>query len=189
MLRIPDTMSNKESVFNIISDIRKSDKAPVHLDNIDLDGLKDLVAYLRISHSHYVEECFPRLHEAVHTMLQDCDAQVSTAMNRFFDEYEKQVFQHFRYEERHLFPEADALIAGRKIDRAKLAANNGCHDHNGMETSLKDMKMLVINHIASSDKLVVLSYLFRLEDDIHKHVIIEDRLFVPLLIKLAGKNE
>jgi len=180
-------MSNKESVFNIISDIRKSDKAPVHLDNIGLDGLKDLVAYLRSSHSHYVEECFPRLHEAVHKMLQDCDSQVSTAMNSFFDEYEKQVFHHFRYEEKHLFPEADALIDGRKIDCAKISADKG--NHNGMETSLKDMKMLVINHMDSADKVAVLSYLFRLEDDIHKHVMIEEKLFVPLLQKLGGSNE
>jgi len=182
-------MSNKESVFNIIADIRKSDKAPVHIDNIDMDGLKDLVAYLRSSHNYYVEICFPRLHEAVHAMLKDCDAQVSAAMNCFFDEYEKQVFQHFRHEEKHLFPYADELIAGKEIDCAKVSSHNSNHNHNGMETSLKDMKMLVINHIDSTDKVTVLLYLFRLEDDIHKHVMIEERLFVPLLLKLGGNNE
>lgn len=188
MLKFPYTMqNNKESVFNAIADIRKSDKSPVHLDNMDLDCLKDLVAYLRNTHSHYMDECFPRLHEAVHVMLEDCDMQVSAVMNSFFDEYEKQVTQHFRYEEKHLFPYADALVAGERIDVAKIATYS-CN-HSGMENSLRDMKTLIINHISTSDKVSVLSYLFRLEDDMHKHVILEEKLFVPLLQKLGSQNE
>lgn len=180
-------MRTNKSIFNIIADLRKSERLTVHLDNLDMDSLKDLVTYLRNSHKQYLEYAIPQLHEAIHSMLKDCDTQVSSAMNSFFDEYEKHLLQHFRYEEKHLFPYADCLIAGEKIDLTKISDNN-CN-HPGMESSLHDMETLIINHIDSADKVTVLFYLFLLEDEIHKHVILEERVFVPLLQKIRNADE
>lgn len=180
-------MRTKRSIFDTIADLRKSESINVHLDNMDMDCLKDLVAYLRNSHKHYIEYSIPHLHEAIHAMLTDCDTQVSAAMNSFFDDYEKHLQQHFRYEEKHLFPYADSLIAGKDVDFTRIPEHNS--NHSGMENSLHDMETLIINHINSTDKVTVLFYLFRLEDEIHKHVILEERVLVPLINKLVSADE
>lgn len=185
MLNTEEPMTKKDSIFNIIADIRNSEFTPVNIDSLTLSDLQELVLYLKASHEFYTQICFPKLHEAIHAMLKKCDRQVSDVMNRFFDEYEKDVRAHFEYEEKILFPCATALAKGNPVGKIE-------HGHASIVTSLKDMKSLVINHIpyseCSEDKINVLSYIFRLEEDLGKHVLIEERLFIPLVKKFKKSD-
>lgn len=167
-----------------------NDKAPVPVVKLGKDDLRELVEYLKISHDFYTRDCFPVLHANIHKMLECCDGKVGQAMNKFFDDYEQGVLEHFKYEEQVLFPYAEKLLDGAA--GPPLPKEGEKKYHLDIVSCLNDMKALILNHIPSTEgsqaRVIVLSYLFRMGDDMHKHVLVEDRLFIPLLRKMEKEN-
>lgn len=184
------SMEKKKTIYTMISDIRKSDFAHVNISGLGVEDLGVLVSYLKASHDYYLEDCLPKLHEAVHVMLSSHDGTVSAAMNGFFDCYEKAMQEHFIYEESMLFPYATAIIRGETVEN-KPAFHVDSDSHEDLENSIRDFKTLLFTYLPSESctdvTVKVISLIFRLEEDLHKHVMIEDRLFLPLIKKLEGK--
>lgn len=184
------SMEKKNTIYTMISEIRKSDFAHVNISELGVEDLGVLVSYLKASHDYYLNDCLPKLHEAVHVMLSSYDGTVSTAMNGFFDCYEKAMQDHFSYEERMLFPYAAAIVCGETVED-KPAFHEDSDSHENLENSIRDFKTLLFSYLPSESctdvTVSVISLIFRLEEDLHKHVMIEDRLFLPLIKKLEEK--
>lgn len=184
------SMEKKSTIYTMISDIRKSDFAHINISSLGVDDLGVLVSYLKASHDYYLNDCLPKLHEAVHVMLSSYDGTVSAAMNEFFDCYERAMQIHFSYEENTLFPYAAAIVTGQAVN-AKPDFHDESDSHEDLENSIRDFRTLLFSYLPSvscTDVTVkVISLIFRLEEDLHKHVMIEDRLFLPLIKKLENK--
>lgn len=124
-------------------------------------------------------------------MLSAYDGEIGDVMNAFFDNYEKTVKEHFEYEERVLFPYTTALVYGIKAGTV-ATPQEGYGDHTDIEDCIHDFRNLILKHIPSKGgedaRIEVISHIFRLEEDMHRHVMIEDRLLLPLIKKLEGRE-
>ena len=159
------------------------------LDN-DMDPTEDQIArcqveqvvhYLQKSHQYYLEEALPAIQQLL-TKVADSGAEIhSKALNRFFNEYRKEVENHLANEDKSVFPYILKLQKG--IRKTKFSIRQYKDHHANIETKLTDLKNIIIKYIPYDypDNLrnELLVQLFNLEDDLNRHTLIEEKLLVP----------
>ena len=174
-------------LFLMICNVYSFDGYMPHVEELHRDDLPHLVAYLRASHRYYTEVCFPRLHEHIHAMVASLDVTNRRVIDRFFDDYQAEVDNHFAYEEETVFPYIESLISGgARVD----GYNNDQfgHNHGNIEDKLNDIKNIVLKYLPESsavaERHAVLEDIFRIEKDLDRHTEIENRILIPLVAKL-----
>lgn len=144
-----------------------------------------LISYLRSSHKYYSEKCFPYLHSCIHAMMEDCDTVNNKIINKFYDEYDADVKNHFDYEETVVFPYIEALVSGKKTDYSISLFKE---KHSDIDEKLNDLKNIIIKYlpatISSSIRFEVLNSIFMVEKDLRNHTLIENKLLIPLVSKI-----
>ncbi len=100
-------------------------------------------------------------------MIVPCGEDTQKVIWKFFTGFKEELQKHFHYEEESVFPNIGSLDAGIPDE-----------DHSGVEESLEDLKSLVMNHLpAEADQREayrVLSGISSLQDDIRKHILLEE---------------
>lgn len=146
--------------------------------------ISELIDYLHNSHTDYLKARISSLRSKVHKVAADC-GKSGLMLNRFFDEYVKEVVKHFNYEEEVVFPYVQKL----KAEGPQADYNIGIYEknHTDIEEKLDDLKNIFIKYVPESDSLEqreALADLFLFEDDLNRHSLIEDRILVPIVINL-----
>ena len=159
------------------------------LKGLGRDDLPVIVGFLKASHAHYVNACFPTLHSDIHKMLEGCDKATADIMNRFFDDYEKEELNHFRYEEQTVFPCVAALLEGSvKLEGYEGVAGQFEENHHNIGSHLNDLKNLLVKYIStpqpSDVQMRVLEQIYSIEADTKRHAAIEEKVLLPLVMKL-----
>ena len=100
-------------------------------------------------------------------MIVPCGDDTQRVIWKFFTDFKEELRKHFDYEEEFVFPNVgspEAVISQE--------------DHSGVEETLEDLKSLVMNHLpADADQqeaFKVLSAINSLQDDIRKHILLEE---------------
>lgn len=153
-----------------------------------LDGgdLRRIVNYLRASHRYYAEYSLPRLREGVAATVASCDELHRKVLEKFSDDYCREVTSHFTYEEEQVFPYIESLLAGRRD--SDFSIEHFEDNHSDVDEKLNDMKSIIIKYLPedcpTEQRNDMLFEIFRFEEDLSHHTQIENLLLIPLVSKI-----
>jgi regulator of cell morphogenesis and NO signaling len=153
--------------------------------------LEDIVRYLRLSHTYYLETMVPALAAAIEEMIAPCDDMHKKVIRKFFGDYKEELERHFDYEEKTVFPYVEAMIDSR--EREPYTIGEYEKNHSNVEEKLDDLKKLVTmyqpSQSSSQDCFRVLFYLYSLESDLERHTFIEDGILVPVVSRMEDESD
>lgn len=145
-----------------------------------------IVGYLHNSHSFYLDREFVSLEKNIARMLEPCDGRQKDIVTRFFSNYEAQVVNHFEYEEKTVFPYVHALVCGEPHEGYFIDQFE--ENHSDIDGALNDLKNIVMKYLPDTcDTIVrneVLYRIFRLEEDLARHTLIEDTVLIPIVNRI-----
>lgn len=148
-----------------------------------------IVDYLHNSHAFYLNKEFIALEAELAAMVGPCDELQKKLVARFFADYKKQVENHFEYEESVVFPYVRALMEGGWQEGYSIEQFE--ENHSNIDETLNDLKNIVMKYLPDTCDTVlrneVLYRIFRLEEDLRKHTLVEDNILIPLVNKLEEK--
>lgn len=147
---------------------------------------EQLILYLQNSHRDYMDSRIPGLQTRITEMTRGCKSN-SQVLDRFFDGYSQEVIKHFEYEETTVFPYIRQLSGLHTLpENYRIGQFEKLHTN--IEDKLTDLKNIIIKYLPEecSPELrnQVLLDLFLLEDDLNKHSLIEDKILVPIVLKM-----
>lgn len=161
--------------------------------NLVSSDIKSITAYLRASHRYYVETCFPAIHNGIHCLVKELDEVSRKLIDKFYDDYDSEITNHFRYEEDTVFPYIDSLLADSCDGRGKYSIHQFEENHSNISEKLNDLKNIIAKYLgeeySSPLRYSVLADIYTIESDLRKHSLIENRLLIPLVEKLENSHE
>ena len=133
--------------------------------------LSVIVKYLSLSHTYYMDVAMKDLAASLGRMIVPCGDDTQRVIWKFFSDFKEELQRHFAYEEQCVFPHINSPEASIPDE-----------DHSGVEETLEDLKSLVMNHLPSGadqqEAYKVLSAITSLQDDILKHILLEESALV-----------
>jgi len=163
--------------------------------SLKFSAIKEIIQYLKKSHQYYTDEVFPDIMANIHLMSEYNQKPEMQMVERFFDEYKREVDQHFDYENEIAFPYALSLFENRKLTGSAndYSVMDYKEHHDDIEAKLDDLKKLLIQHLPQKRDCVIrrkiLFALFSLEQDLVVHAKIENDILVPMVEKMEIKNK
>lgn len=175
---------------------------PTYLSRSDLERYSVclITSYLNRNHNFYREDKVPQIQNYIDQLERESSVENQVnikLLNNFFKEYVTELNLHLAYEDKNIFPYVseleDAFNSGSysdelllKIKEESIVEYERCHDN--MELKLSDLKNLIIKFLPpiASESLCqqLLTELFRLENDLRIHTILEDKILIPKVKQL-----
>ena len=156
-------------------------------DVLEKPDLHDIVRYLHQSHAYYMDAALKDLASALEDMIQPCGDSHKRIIWKFFSDYKDELAKHFEYEEKAVFPLAEAVLGHTT---AHDGPDGHGEDHSNMEEKLADLKNLVMKYMPPQcDQKGIyraLFYIFTFEKDLEKHTFIEDQILSPIVKHLEA---
>lgn len=150
---------------------------------------ESLMRYLLNSHLYYKQKCLPGINSKLNDVAKKLDEKTARVLQRFYNDYQTEVLNHFEYEENVAFPYINYVAKGDHT----AAYNIGQYEenHSNIDEKLNDLKNIIIKYLpyvdAQEELNALLFDLFELEDDFQKHTLMEDKVLVPLVSQLEQK--
>jgi len=163
--------------------------------SFDYSDIKAIIQYLKSSHQYYSDEVFPDIIKNIHSISEYSRKPEMLMLEKFFNEYKKEVDHHFNYENETVFPYILKLFKNdKRIDsKYDYSVSEYIEHHDDIEEKLDDLKKLLIQHLPQKSDYVIrrkiLFSLFNLEQDLVKHTIIENEILIPLVEKMEIKTQ
>jgi len=157
--------------------------------------LKDTVNYLLRSHNFFNNIKLPLIEELIHDLCwKDVEQNKNKdILNRFFDQYRREVTEHTSHEENEVYPFVlqieKCFIDGKANDdcliKLKSKSVKDYQDtHDELNSALLDLKNIIIKYLPPADNSEItgriLTEIFRLEKDMADHTRIEDTVLLPM---------
>lgn len=164
------------------------------IDTLTDEDIRSITTYLRASHKFYSTICFPALHDNIHRMVKELDEVSRRLIDKFYDDYDNEVNNHFRYEEEVVFPYIERLIANRQQnENSEYRISLFGHSHGNVNEKLNDLSNIIIKYLnkdyASQLRFEILGEIHNIGNDLLKHSNIENKLLVPLVEKIEKRYE
>lgn len=179
-------------LFLIICNIYTFNDYVPQIDNLHNSDIVHITNYLRVSHSYYKNVCFPEIHNKIHLLVKELDELSRKLIDKFYDDYDNEVINHFKYEESLVFPYIDSLLVHNDVDKEFQIARFE-DNHSNIGEKLNDLKNIIMKYLpseySSALNFEILKDIDALESDLQKHSLIENRILVPLVEKLEKGNE
>lgn len=148
-----------------------------------------IVEYLHNSHSFYLDKEFVLLEKNINDMVCPCDELQKKIVAKFFADYKAQVGNHFAYEEEVVFPYVRSLKAKDEVQAYSIEQFE--ENHSNIDETLGDLKNIVMKYLPETCDTVlrndVLYRIYRLEEDLARHTIIEDSVLIPIVNRMEVK--
>ena len=152
-------------------------------------SIQALMEYLKNSHSYYLENRMLSIQEQLKEISEGCEQQHQQILNLFFNEYKNEVIRHFDYEEVTVFPYISNMVKGARPEDYEIGVFR--ENHSNIDDKLNDLKNIIMKYLPgdtlSDMRIRVLFGIFALEEDLSKHSLIEDKILVPLVMKLEQR--
>ena len=163
------------------------------IETLTDDDIRNITIYLQASHKFYRNICFPTLHNDVHTMVKELDDVSRRLIDKFYDDYDNEVNNHFQYEEEVVFPYVENLLNNRPNSNSEYRISLFEHNHSNVNEKLNDLSNIIIKYLskdyASQLRFEILGEIHYISNDLMKHSYIEDKLLVPLVEKIEQRHE
>lgn len=170
------------------------DSAHAHLGEMaERINLPALMRYLKNSHSYFIDFRLPAIRRKLISAI-DCSAnnRIAFLVLRFYDEYAAEVSRHMEYENTHVHPYVEHLLAGRLPNETFSTVVN-CHtdNHASIEKSITELKSIIIKYYPSDSNAPllndVLMDIYMTEEDLLEHCRLEDTLFAECVRRLEDR--
>lgn len=185
-----DAVGVDPETFLIICKVYAFDGYRPSKEQMDGASLEDIVRYLRLSHTYYMESVVPELAQALETMIAPCEEMRKKIIWKFFTDYKEELARHFEYEEKTVFPYVEAMIDSR--EREPYSIGEYEKNHSNVEEKLDDLKKLIFMYMppqcSHPDAFQVLFYISCLESDLERHTFIENSILVPVVSKMEDED-
>ena len=163
------------------------------IETLTDDDIRNITTYLQASHKFYRNICFPTLHNHIHSMVKELDDVSRRLIDKFYDDYDSEVNNHFQYEEEIVFPYIERLLNnGPSADNGYRISLFG-HNHGNVNEKLNDLSNIIIKYLngnyASQLRFEILGEIHYISNDLMKHSSIENKLLVPLVEKIERRHE
>ena len=163
------------------------------IETLTNDDIRNITTYLRASHKFYSTICFPTLHNSIHRMVKELDDVSRRLIDKFYDDYDNEVSNHFKYEEEVVFPYIENLIANRQECNSEYSISLFEHNHGNVNEKLNDLSNIIIKYLnkeyATQLRFEILGDIHNISNDLLKHSDIENKLLVPLVEKIEQRYE
>lgn len=180
-------------LFLIICNIYSFGDYRPEIESLDESDIKSITTYLRASHRYYTGICFPNIHNSVHKLVSGLDEVSHRLIDKFYDDYDNEVNNHFRYEEEVVFPYIESLIKEHGCKGERYNIGQFEHNHSNINEKLNDLKNIITKYLneeySSPLSFELLADIYIVEKDLCKHSLIENRLLIPLVEKMEKSNE
>lgn len=151
----------------------------------DMTGL---VPYLEKSHRYYVDKRLPHIERHLDAIAQKLEGRIGHVLISFFQDYKREVEEHFSHEECNVFPHIRALMAGKRDTSYNIGMF--LHNHSDIEGKLDDLLNIIFKYLppqVDDDNVTDVVYdILRLSEDLKKHTFIEEKIMVPLVTHLEN---
>lgn len=164
--------------------------SPSHgvLDKVDL---RNILNYLRLSHTFYLEVAVKNLSSTLDELMTPCGKTQKMIISRFFSDYTQELSKHFEFEETVVFPYVEAMLEDRVDDDFSIIQYK--QHHSDVQEKLDDLKKLIMTYLPREcDQHLIqaaLSSIFTLETDLKKHTFIEDNILIPAVSRLEDAED
>lgn len=161
------------------------------LDNMKSGDLRSILSYLHASHVYYMSIVLPRLENKLKKMGDSCSEIHKKILSNFYESYYKELNKHFSFEEKIVFRYVEQLLKHENSENFNIEKFE--RHHTDIDEKLSDLKNIIIKYLPedcpTSLRNEVLFDLFQFEEDLTKHTLIENKLFIPLVAKLENSDE
>jgi len=177
--------------FLLICNVYLSEDYSPSREVLDKVDLKDVLRYLRLSHTYYEGTAVKNLSEALSRLMEPCGDTHKMIISRFFSDYTSELSKHFEFEETVVFPYVEAMLDHSEGDDFSIGQYQ--QHHSDVQEKLDDLKKLIMTYLpAECDQRLIheaLADIFTLETDLKKHTIIEDSILIPAVNHLEDMSE
>ncbi len=151
---------------------------------------EDVMEYLNKSHSAYFDGKMATLEDGLTGLLASADEDGRKIVGKFFAALRDEVARHFAYEENVVFPYVLSLLSSGTGRPTEIAEGGHTMDtiegnHGNIMEKLGDLKTIVVKYLPTScDRKLrnkVLMDIFNLEEDLNRHIMIEDDILLPVM--------
>lgn len=149
-------------------------------------SVNTLIRYLRASHRYFLDFQLPSIRQKLVEALNSEDS-LDKLILKIYDQYERSIQLHMKYEEKTLFPYVEALLSGQHSDKYNVEIFS---KHHGDTTSkLMELKSIIIkylpdNGLTNNRLMAVLYDIYNNEEWLSNHSKVEDEIFVPAIRRL-----
>lgn len=184
---------NVPTFLAVVNFIRGGDHAKVSELVEDVD-VRALMEYLKRSHSYFVDFRLPAIRRKLLDAIGVSSNQIAVLILKFYDEYAAEVSRHMDYENQHVHPYVEQLLAGR-IPTAEHGFHALCHrhqdNHGSIERSSSELKNIIIKYYPSESNIQLLNEvlmdIYMMEEDMLSHCRLEDHLFAESVHRLEDE--
>ncbi|WP_027452396.1 LuxR C-terminal-related transcriptional regulator [Segatella albensis] len=158
-------------------------------DDADRLSVSTLMKYLKASHAYYIDFQLPFIRKELSEALDENDSLARLIM-QIYDEYAHGVTKHMKYEEGSLFPYVEKLLNGEIDEKNSITTFSKHHDQ--MDEKLRELKNIMIKYLPSdglhNNQLTATLYdIYNNEDWLSQHAQVEDKIFMPAILKIEKK--
>lgn len=163
---------------------------------------EQILAYLKATHRYYLNKLLPEIEQSVvhiFTRYRESHGLLSTLV-LFFNDYKEKLVDHIKKEERDFFPYAqqlmnaqNGLLTEKEIELLleNDALSRFSAGHGSIEDELGEVNKLICSYSGQTDiplpYRIFLNQVQVFELELKKHAIIEDYVFLPMLMEMRGK--
>lgn len=178
-------------LFLMICEIYTDDCFKPERKELQKIDMRDLLAYLKASHRHYLDERFPHIEEHLQRIIDASGQKYGLMLSRFYGEYKQEVMRHIQYyEEEVVFPYIEALLKGQRTDTYKIDEFE--HNHSNIQDTLDDMMNILLKYlpgdILPKERIEISLDIMELSDDLNRHSLIEERILIPYVESLENAH-
>ena len=165
------------TVVNFLTDTNHAHITEM-VEHIDLPTM---LRYLKNSHTYFIDYRLPQIRRKLIQAI-DMRSQIAMLILKFYDEYMAEVTRHMQYENTHVHPYVEQLLAGRSAAYT-LADITGQHEgsHSSIDRSLTELKNIIIKYYPNDQNAPLLGDalmdIYMVEEDFLNHCHMEDTLF------------
>lgn len=151
------------------------------------EDLPQIIKYLQKSHQYYTGEKYPIILTEIKKLYKETRLDILKIIEKYFEEYFKEVHDHMDYEDKIAFPYFNTLINAQQTASTYSSETYREH-HSDIESKLDALKELFIEHIHFQQpnpiRRKILNDLNELEFELNIHSHIEDMVLIPLVNKI-----
>ena len=177
--------------FLLICNVYLSDDYTPTREVLEQIDLRDVLRYLRLSHTYYEGCAVKSLSQALDVLMAPCGETYKMIIARFFSDYTQELSRHFEYEETIVFPYVEAMLNKDVKDDFSIGVYE--QHHSDVQEKLDDLKKLIMTYLPREcDQQTIhaaLAEIFMLETDLRKHTFIEDRILIPAVNHLEDSDD
>ncbi len=160
-------------------------------DTLENSSIENIIKYLHNSHSSYTGKALHELTLSLNKLIAPCNEKQKQIVLKFFTDYEKELKNHFAYEEENVFPYVQSLVQGKKCSGYSIEQFEEHHEN--IDEKLEDLKNIVMKYLPaecdSEMQIRVLMTIYYLQEDLKRHTYVENNILAPMVTRMEKNGK